>query len=519
MELIFSRKDMDRAMKMVSRAAGKSSALPILSTVLISATQDPLWSASESSQNHRDIIYLAATDLETGIRMRIPGQIMESGAIALPVKTFASVISALSEDEVRLATSDGKARIRCHNGEFKIAGASADEFPSLMGEVSQDAQLELTNGSPGDEKETHFLSLDSDALGWMIRKTSFASSRDDARYFLNGVHLTLKSEAGGELVRMAATDGTRLAVASVVIEEVLEKEVEAIIPNRAVRELEKLTASSDIMKMSLQENRMVFDAGDTALVSTLLEGQYPDYQRVIPDVSRINLKADTGHLLAVVRRISQVSDPRMPWVRLEMAGNRMKVSASSVGMGEGRRGHRDGHQCPLPDGCAPRHRCTGDTHRYGWRCQASGHKAALRRPPVRLDARAGPAIHRWREGDGTMTTIYDTDEDGNIIVVFDSRWKFPELLGFSPDDPEYEALQRMWEEQTGKQVPEEVVRTRRLTRDKVISVVKGKKLVGVYWEGTDGSEFLFECSPEKADRIIEIFNEEEDEDDGEAGRQ
>ena len=118
-----------------------------------------------------------------------------------------------------------------------------------------------------------------------------------------------------------------------------------------------------------------------------------------------------------------------------------------------------------------------------------------------------------------MTTIYDTDDEGNIIVVFDSRWQFPELLGFSLDDPEYKSLQRMWEERTGKPIPREVVKTRRLTRDKVISVVKGKELVGVYWEGTDlgspstrkkkeadGSEILFECSPEKADRIVEIFN-------------
>ena len=118
-----------------------------------------------------------------------------------------------------------------------------------------------------------------------------------------------------------------------------------------------------------------------------------------------------------------------------------------------------------------------------------------------------------------MTTIYDTDDDGNIIVIFDSRWRFPEILGYSVDDPQYKALQRMWEERTGKWIPGEVIKPRRLTRDKVISVVKDKELVGVYWEGTDGSEILFECSPEKADRIIEIFNEEEDEGNGKAGEQ
>ena len=345
MELVFSRSDMSKAMKMVGRAAGKSTALPVLSNVLISAAQDPLWNVSESSRNERGI-WLAATDLETGIRTRIPGQIIEGGAMGLPARTFARVISALSEDEVKLVTSDGKVRIRCHNGEFKIAGTSADEFPSLMGELNHGVQLELTEGAK-DEKETHFLSLDSDALGWMVRKTSFAASRDDARYFLNGVHLCLKSEGDGTLVRTAATDGTRLAVAGMMIENPLEKdlgspsarkkkeEVEAIIPNKAVRELERLTRSSDEMKIGLQESRIVFDAGDTILVSKLLEGEYPNYQKVIPDGSGINLKADTGHLLAVIKRISQVSDPKLPCVKLEIAGNRMKVSASSANVGDG----------------------------------------------------------------------------------------------------------------------------------------------------------------------------------------
>ena len=333
MELVFSRKDIMAAMKMVSGAAGKLSALPVLSNVLISATQDPLGNLSSSSGSNGDSIYLAATDLEIGIRTRIAGQIMESGAILLPVKTFASVIDALWEDDVKLVVSNGRARICSQKGEFKMVGTSADEFPSMMGEASQDAQLELTE-QPKDESEMHFLSLEPDVLKWMIRKTAFAASRDDGRYFLNGVHLSLKSEGDGTLLRMAATDGTRLAVASTIIESALEKEIEAIIPNRAVRELEKLSVSSDVIKICLQENRIVFDAGDTALISTLLEGQYPDYQKIIPDGSLINLKADTGDLITVIRRISQMSNPKLPYVKLEIEGNRMKVLADNPYVGD-----------------------------------------------------------------------------------------------------------------------------------------------------------------------------------------
>ena len=333
MELIFSRSDMAQAMKRASRATGRSPALPVLSNVLI-VTHDPLWDMSNNSQNNGNSIYLAATDLEIGVRMKIPGQVIERGAITLPVKTFASFINALSEDDIKLVSANGRAKIHSEKGEFSITGASADQFPSLIGEVSQDAQMELT-GQPKDEKETHFLSLAPDALKWMVRKVSFAASRDDGRYFLNGVHFSLRSEEDKTLLRMAATDGTRLAVASMIIEEPLEKEVEAIIPNKAVKELEKLAVSSDAVKIGLQDNRMVFDGGDTALVTTLVEGEYPDYQQIVREKSVINLKADTGELITVIRRISQVSNPKLPCVKLEIAGDRMKVLADNPYLGDG----------------------------------------------------------------------------------------------------------------------------------------------------------------------------------------
>ena len=142
---------------------------------------------------------------------------------------------------------------------------------------------------------------------------------------------------------MAATDGTRLAVASTIMEDLgspsarkeKEEEVEAIIPNKTVRELENLSVSSGEIKIGLQDDRIVFDAGDTALVSVLIEGQYPDYQKIIPDGSLIDLKADTGDLIAVIRRISQVSNPKLPCVKLETEGNRMKVSADNPYVGDG----------------------------------------------------------------------------------------------------------------------------------------------------------------------------------------
>ncbi len=337
MDIVFSRRDMDRALRIVVRTAGRSSGLPVLASVLISAVQDPLWDILGATEDGDESIYLAATDLEVGIRIRIPGRVIENGVIAIPAKEFASVISALSQDDVKLTTSGDKARIRCGKGEFGMTGIPAEEFPSLMGRLSHNAQPELI-GQPEDKKDIHFLSIEPGVLGTMLRRTSYAASSDERRPFLNGVYLSMRSNGSqdsGIEVQMAATDGVRLAVASATIEGTPGRDTGVIIPSRSVNQLEKLMDRSDAVEVGFQENRMLFCMGDTVLVSALLEGEYPDYSRVIPAESRMCLKVDTSHLLSALKRMAQVADPKLPCVRLEAKGTRLKVSASSAQVGEG----------------------------------------------------------------------------------------------------------------------------------------------------------------------------------------
>jgi len=195
---------------------------------------------------------------------------------------------------------------------------------------------------PEEKKETYLFSLSADVLGWMIGKTAFAASRNEDRYFLNGVYLSLRkrngaSEGSKTLVKMAATDGVRLAVASTMTEEATPEDVEGegvIIPNRAVSELRKLAEGSGTIKVCLHGNRISFEipayAGtNTTLVSVLIEEDYPDYGRAIPEKTSINLKVDTGRLLSATRRMAQVANPKQPYVKLEAKGARLRVSARS----------------------------------------------------------------------------------------------------------------------------------------------------------------------------------------------
>ena len=151
---------------------------------------------------------LAATDLEIGIRVSVDGQVADGGSITIPAKKFAAMIKEMQDSEIHIVTTpEDKVNITCGSAKFKIAGLPADEFPPLINEKDKDKKLS-------------FVSMDSNALLMMIQQTSFAASREEIRHFLNGVHISLKEKQ----VKMAATDGKRLAVATASLNDAITEE-------------------------------------------------------------------------------------------------------------------------------------------------------------------------------------------------------------------------------------------------------------------------------------------------------
>lgn len=337
MELIFRKEDMAVAMKTVGKAVGKSS-IPILTNVLISAAYDPLPGLLRTTQETDSGIYLAATDLEIGIRASVPGQVVESGAIALPAREFAGMIRETSNMDIHLITSSGgRVRVECGSAQFRIAGLPADEFPSLVPESDSETQPDLM-GDAEDESQPPTVSMDSGTLASMIGMTSFAVSRDEVRHFLNGVHLSLRNDsegnASGCLVTMAATDGTRLAVATARAEEKAEEEKGVIIPIKVIAQLRSMLPRSDMVQIGVHDSRIAFDVGNVIVVSRLIDDEYPDYTKVIPKESGIKLTMDTQRLLSVCKRVATMANPKLPGVKMEAAGDVLRMSSSTPEFGE-----------------------------------------------------------------------------------------------------------------------------------------------------------------------------------------
>lgn len=309
MELIFEREKLWEAMQIVGSVAASRNTLPILANVLIRAADDQ--------------IQLAATDLEVGIKSVVQGEVVEPGSITVPAKKLADIVRELPSStssgelaKVKLATlANDRVEIDCENAKFRIVGLADEEFPPLP-EV-------------GDE----FFTLGSDVLRSMIQKTSFAVSTEETRHFLNGVYFNVTPD----LVRMVATDGKRLAVATQQQEKSAgEKEIGVIIPTKAVSNIARTFTDDEDVRIALLENQIAFAMQNMTLISRLIEGEYPDYQAVMaPAMSNeIKLSVNTEYLFSVIRRVSLLANPKTPSIRMEAKDSELNVSASTPELGE-----------------------------------------------------------------------------------------------------------------------------------------------------------------------------------------
>ena len=308
MELSFEREDLWEAMQIVGNVAASRNTLPILANVLIRTVEDH--------------IQLAATDLEVGVKSVVKGEILEPGSITIPARKLADIVRELPAStnsgesaKVRLTTqANDRVEIDCEKAKFRIVGLTDEEFPPLP---------EL-----GDD----FLTIDSDILRRMIQKTAFAVSTEETRHFLNGIYFCIDSDS----IKMVATDGKRLAVATKQQTEPVEKEIGVIIPTKAVNNILKTFADEENVKIALLENQILFATENMTLISRLIEGEYPDYKAVMsPAMSNeVKLIVDTEYLLSVIRRVSLLANPKTPSVKMESKETELRVSASTPELGE-----------------------------------------------------------------------------------------------------------------------------------------------------------------------------------------
>jgi len=300
MKILCKKSELTKGMQAVQNVISSKTTLPVLSHILMEGTEEKL--------------ELSATDLEVGIRSSVKAKVSQKGAITIPGRTVADIVKEAPEEKIEITTEE-KAKMTVKSGKslFKIMGLPKEEFPKL----------------PESSKDKGF-TVQGKTLMDLIRKTSFAISRDEARYTLNGI---LFQVVKGQITAVA-TDGRRLARIQKKIDDTkLNKEV--ILPSKAVSEISRIVEDyKSEVKVSIGENEVVFELGDILLVARQVKGEFPDYEKVIPKTYDIRIQLEREKFLSGLRRVSLLASEKFNAVRLSLAKNKMVLAASTPELGE-----------------------------------------------------------------------------------------------------------------------------------------------------------------------------------------
>ena len=301
MKITCERNYLANALGVAGRAVSSRNTLPILANVLLETEDDRL--------------RLTATDLDTAIRCVIPAAVGENGATAVPAHLLADVVSKLPDAPVTLESQDGKVAVRCGKSDYTILSLPAEDYP-VVPEVTDGIDITIPQGTLKD----------------MLHMTTFAASKEETRSLLMGVLF----EARGSNLTLVATDTHRLAWKQAAIGQELSTPVSAVIPAKPLIELERVlkNSSDDTVHIRFGASQAQFRTADVTLVSRLLDGQFPNYDKVIPKNAERKIHFDRAQLLDAVRRVYIVAKGSAEKAILTTKGNLVEMTAESSDVGK-----------------------------------------------------------------------------------------------------------------------------------------------------------------------------------------
>jgi DNA polymerase-3 subunit beta len=311
MKLTVLQENLKRGLATVSHAVAGKSTLPVLSNVLL---------ATDGGR-----LKLAATNLEVGITHWIGAQVFEAGAITIPAKLLADVVGGLPNDKVTLTLDARTQTVKVECGRFvsNIKGIEADEFPTIPTISDRDPAVRMP----------------PELLREAIDQVAFAAATDDSRPVLAGVLVRLRDQR----VILAAADGFRLATRTVQLSEPLAQSVEFIVPARALIELSRILGETEGnvgITVTPGGGQALFHTENTELVSRLIDGKFPDFERIIPQQYTTRTILDTAELTKAVKLASYFATASQNVVKLALAAGgqlepgKLVISANAAEVGD-----------------------------------------------------------------------------------------------------------------------------------------------------------------------------------------
>ncbi len=309
MEFRIGKESFMKALQRIQGIVEKRNTMPILSNALLEV------------QN--DLLYITATDLEVGMKSSYPAKVMREGKITVSAKKLYEIVKEMPDEEIHFSTKDNDwVEIVCGKARFNIVGLSSDEFPYFP-----------------KIKEESFIVFKNEILSEMIEKTAYAICYDETKYNLNGVFIKAFEEGGESVLKMVATDGHRLSLSQKTITGNISEELSkgVIFPKKGIFELKKMVEeeSSEIM-LGFMDNSAVIMKGNTVVVMRLIDGDFPDYTKVIPVNNDRNVQVNRDKFLHSLKRMAILSSEKFKGVKIEVSPEQIIISSSNPELGEAR---------------------------------------------------------------------------------------------------------------------------------------------------------------------------------------
>ena len=299
MEVVIDRDAFLKGLQMVQNIVEPRQTLPILANVLLEAAGDS--------------VRLTATDLEVGARVSVPAKVGAKGAITVSARKLSEIVKELPAAAVALKVSENvTVSLRCGGATYRMVGLAPDDFPPVVPASPQS-----------------WVSIEAKVLRDMLTQTNFAVSHDETRYALNGVLFSFQ----GKDVRMVATDGHRLALSTRSLGQGVSSAT-GIVPRKAVTEIMRVIGAGEEVQIANTENQFVLQMPNFVMTARLIEGQFPNYEAVIPKGHPGRLTTTRGALSSALRRVSVMAEERNKPVKLALSPASLKVNASSQELGE-----------------------------------------------------------------------------------------------------------------------------------------------------------------------------------------
>lgn len=299
MKVRVNQEKLSKLLSLVTGVVPTTSSIPVLSNLLL--------------ETEGDKIKISATDLDISVISLLECEVSKQGSITVAARRVQEIVRELPGDEVDLEADGTRITITSGRANFKVMGMEKDQFPKIA-----------------DLEREERITLSSEALDKMIRRSVYSVAKDDTRPVLSGVLWELSSDG----IAMVGTDGHRLARMAISGDFGIKAEMGVIIPPKALNQVLRLLAGEEQVGISIDKAFVGFFVGDTIVYTRRIEGTFPNYKQVIPKNNENVLVADRDDLMSAARRVSLLADSKTHKIKMNLSKDRIKLTASTPDLGE-----------------------------------------------------------------------------------------------------------------------------------------------------------------------------------------